>query len=246
MRDAYFFSIHSIFLAVVLIGFSSSFYLRPFSDQAELPLYLRIHGLACTSWFIGILLQSYLIRSKQLDWHKKLGPIFTGLVPVIVLSGFWLTYYRIEKYYLGSSEFALQNPDRPEFESMLIWGDVLILLLFLGVVYMGYKQRYQLNFHKRYMLFASILIVPQAFIRLGKIPFLMLGNNPAASGSIYAVLGPVLVLLSLLGYDKSRLGRIHKATKISWLLYLSLLISTVLIMRTGIGEAILEAIKWTS
>lgn len=193
-----------------------------------------------------MLFQSYLIKSRGLDLHKSLGRIFAGLAPLIVLSGFWLTYIRIEKYYLGISEFALANPDRPEFESMLIWGDILVLLLFLGVVYAGYKNRYKIGFHKRYMLFASILIIPQAFIRLGKIPFLQLGDDPAASGSIYAVLGPVLVLLSLLFYDKSQLKHIHKATKISWLLYISLLLSTVLIMRSGIGEAILEAIKWTT
>lgn len=243
-RNRFFLGIHGIFLFVVLLGFAPSFYLRPLGEATPLPLYLIVHGIACTSWFVCIFFQSYLVQTRQLTSHKKLGLYFGLLAPIITISGFVVTYYRIEKYFLGTSEFALANPERPEFESMLIWGDIFVLISFLLIVYLGYIHRKRPAFHARYMLFASVMIVPQAFIRLGKFSWLQIGDDPAGSGSLYALAGPLLVLISLLVYDRRRLKKIHRATQIAWAWYVFMLVFVALIMRTGLGEALLSAIKW--
>ncbi|MDW3648974.1 MAG: hypothetical protein R8P61_18030 [Bacteroidia bacterium] len=242
-KDRYFFILHSLLLLLVLLGFAPSFYLRPLSNQAALPFHLLIHGISCTSWFILCLLQVYLIQSHRTLSHKKLGTSASILAPAIFLSGLWVMYHRIQNFYVKNGNDLSGRLDYREFESMLIWGDIFVLISFLLLVYLGYRFRQKIHHHKRYMLFASIMIVPQAFVRIGKLPFLQLGDDPGASGSIYAVLGPVLILLSLIFYDRKTLGKVHPVTKLSWGWYIGLLAIATLLMRTGWGADILEVFQ---
>ena len=243
-HDNYFFIIHLILLLVVLVGFTPSFYLRSLSDQEALPIYLIVHGITCTVWFMVALLRSAFIRTKSVRLHRTLGYYFSLIAPIVTLTGFWVMKDKIQRYYLiAESPSAAGRPNPQTFESMLIWSDILVLLSFLVIIYLGYRNRHKLQFHKRMMLFGSVMIVPQAFVRLGKISFLQIGDDPGASGSLYAVIGPVLILLSLLVYDRYLFGRVHKATKIAWIWYILLLVSAMVIMRSGLGMNILEMMR---
>lgn len=242
-KDRYFFILNSLLLLLVLIGFAPSFYLRPLSDQAALPVHLILHGIFCTAWFLAIFLQALLVQKKKLNAHRKFGKYASLIAPAIFLSGLWVMDGRIQNFYTRNGSELAGRPDFREFESMLIGGDSLALLSFLMLVYLGYRFRHKIHSHKRYMLFASIMIVPQAFVRIGKISFLQVGSDPGASGSLYAVLGPVLMLTSLLIYDKKSLGKIHSVTKLSWAWYIGLLAFATLLMRTGWGADLLEAFQ---
>lgn len=240
-RNPYFLIIHSILLLVVLVGFAPSFYLRPLGEQAALPLYLLVHGFACTAWFVVAFLQSWWINSSNLKRHRRLGLSFCLLAPVVSISGAWVMAHRIREYVERFG--AYEATEASQFESMLIWGDSLVLLSFFVLVYLGYQHRQKLAWHKRYMMFASVMIVPQAFVRLGKFPFLQIGEDPGASGSLYAVAGPVLILLSLLLYDYFQLRKVHRASLIAWGWYIGLLLSAMIVMRTGIGVQMLEWLR---
>ena len=235
--DNYFFILNLMLLILVLTGFAPSFYLRPLSDQEPLAIYLIVHGLACTAWFFVAALQSYWIRKGSIVRHRTYGIYFCVLAPLITLSGFWVMKDKIERYY-SITEVDLQN-----FESMLIWSDILVLLSFLVIIFLAFHYRHQIQFHKRMMVFGSVMIVPQAFVRLGKLDLLQIGEDPGASGSLYAVAGPVLILLSMVIYDRYKLGKVHKATKISWLWYLLLLVFAMMIMRSGLGVKMLEMMR---
>ncbi|MEL6253856.1 MAG: hypothetical protein AAFR87_17745 [Bacteroidota bacterium] len=242
-RDRYFFILNGLLLLAVLIGFAPTFYLRPLSGQAGLPFYLVLHGIACTAWFVSIVLQAYLIQTNKLGSHKTFGKYAGALAPLICFSGLWVMFYRVQNFYIMKGSELAGRPDFREFESMLIWGDTLALLSFGVLVYLGYRFRHKINHHKRFMLFASIMIVPQAFVRIGKLPFLQLGDDAGASGSLYAVTGPVLMLLSLIFYDRNKMGKVHSVTKLSWAWYIGLLATATLLMRTGWGADVLEAFQ---
>ena len=242
-NDKYFLFIHILLLLIVLIGFAPSFYLRSLTESDPLPPYLILHGIACTTWFVVILLQSYWAKKGRISLHRRYGRYFSWLAPIISLSGFWVVSYRIEAYLVQTTAEVSIDPGFQKFQSMLIWGDILVLLSFFVIIYLGYRYRFQAPFHKRFMLFGSIMIIPQAFVRIGKIDLLMIGSDPGISGSIYAVAGPVLLLLSLTGYDWLQFRKLHRVTKIALIWYISLLISTMIIMRSGLGVVVLDILR---
>ena len=242
-RDRYFFILNCILLLAVLMGFAPSFYLRPLSDQAALPIHLILHGIACTAWFLSIFMQALLVQKQKINAHKTFGKYASLIAPAVFISGLWVMQGRIQNFYTKNGSELAGRPDFREFESMLIAGDTIALISFLILVYLGYRFRHKIHHHKRYMLFASIMIVPQAFVRIGKYAFLQLGDDPGASGSLYAVAGPVLMLFSLLIYDRKKLGKVHAVTKLSWVWYIGLLATATLLMRTGWGADLLEAFQ---
>lgn len=52
-------------LLFVLVGFSRSFYLRPFGDLPPLSGALHVHGAALTAWFVLLFVQALLVRSRN-------------------------------------------------------------------------------------------------------------------------------------------------------------------------------------
>ncbi|MEM7371772.1 MAG: hypothetical protein AAF587_24360 [Bacteroidota bacterium] len=242
-RNQFFFILHLLLLAVVLLGFAPSFYLRPFGEQNPLPVYLILHGIACTAWFLLAVLQSSLIQSRRLPLHKRLGTVGSLLGPFVALTGFWVMWHRIQAYYSMDGRQGEELLQAQLFESMLIWGDILVLLSFPCIIYLAYRSRFRIEAHKRWVLFGSVMIVPQAFVRLGKFPFLQIGEDAGVSGSLYAVAGPMTILLSLLIYDLWHYRRPQRTTSIAFVWYFILLLSAMIIMRSGIGVSILELMR---
>ncbi|MCB0851369.1 MAG: hypothetical protein KDD63_03935 [Bacteroidetes bacterium] len=242
-KDRYFFTVNILLLVIIFIGFAPSFFLRPINYEEPLPGYLTIHGIASTLWFVIIVLQSFWAQTKRIHLHRKLGVIFSYLTPIITFSGLWVVYHRIQTYFDQTVE---KTPESIAFqlkESMLIWGDILLLVSFGVLAWLGYRNRHRFPFHKRYMLVSSVMLAPPALVRIGKFEFLQIGNNPGLSGSLYSVAIPILLLLSLLVYDRYRLKKMHPVSigGLGW--YILLLVIATLLMKTGIGAEILEVIR---
>ncbi|MEM7654924.1 MAG: hypothetical protein AAF399_02250 [Bacteroidota bacterium] len=191
--------------------------------------------MACTAWFGLAFLQPFLVQRPETALHQKLGMLGMGIASMVFLSGMWVMKHRVSRFQDLQINARAGNLQAQTFESMLIWGDFCVLLSFVALCYLGFRHRFRPASHKRWMLFASVMIVPQAFVRLGKLPWLQIGSDPAQSGSLYAVLGPVSVLLSLLVYDWLREQRIHVVSRWIWLWYVLLLLSSFVMMKSGWG-----------
>ncbi|MEO1451042.1 MAG: hypothetical protein AAFV07_16045, partial [Bacteroidota bacterium] len=129
------------------------------------------------------------------------------------------------------------------FRALIITGDVIQLLLFLGFVYAGYRFRTRIAFHKRAMLIASILLCQQALVRIGKIPFLMIGDDPGGSGGMYAGLVPFLLLLSMLVYDLRTFKKANRMTLMGLLAYVFLVVVATLMGASGLSVRLLEGLR---
>jgi len=70
----------AVLLAIVLIGFSPTFYLRAWLATEDLPqglqalpVYLNVHGAIVTAWFLLFFTQTVLVASQRVDIHRRLG-----------------------------------------------------------------------------------------------------------------------------------------------------------------------------
>lgn len=244
-RDTYFLGINGLLFLIVMTGFAPSFYLRPFSDQASLPIPFLLHGISCTAWFVAILLQSFWVQRGKILRHSRWGRYFALIAPVLVLSGFWVLQYATKAYYteFPPLESGAAVEEARAFKALIITGDCLQLLLFLAFAGVGYRFRKRIATHKRAMLIASILICQQALVRIGKFDFLLIGEDPGASGAIYAVLVPFFLLISILIYDWRSDKKLQRISLWGITSLMGLLVVSVILRRSGLSLYVLEALR---
>lgn len=186
-------------IAIVLIGFAPSFYLRglvsyPRPNPSISPLVL-LHGLAFSGWMVLFLVQARLVAAGRRDRHIRLGrwgmALAAAMVPLMIATT------------IGQVARANQPPGY----TPLGWTAVpaFVIPVFAALVWAGWRWRRDAQMHKRFMLGAAILMVDPA---LGRVPIFPSGDlglylSDAAGWSPF---------LALMAWDIRSAGRIHRAT----------------------------------
>ena len=184
-------------LAVVLVGFARSFYLRPWFPEWRSPRepFFMLHGAVYTAWFVLLPLQSLLIGTGRVRLHRLLGACGVLLAAAVVVLGVMGGVIAARR---PGGFFGVPIPG----EQFLIIpiSDMLIFAVLIGCA-VGNRARPQT--HKRLMLLASISLLTAAFARW-----------PGVYGSgvlVYFLLND-LMLVPLIVWDRRALGHVHKAT----------------------------------
>lgn len=205
----------TLFLAVVLVGFARSFYLRTPFHFPELPVHLYLHGIALTAWFILAFIQPWLINSRRIGLHRKLGAVGVALAISVVMTGFWTVALR-------------DAPIIDEFPTRAA-GNIASLLMFSTCVTLGVLFRHKSATHKRLMLLASIPILAPALDRVARIPMLnefwgrILYWFPAPPEVAFATLSFLFLLLTVVANDLVSERRVLSGTL--WGLFAILIIA---------------------
>lgn len=208
----FFFGMSLFLFLLVILGFWPS-YFSPFLQKKEIfssvPLgVIHVHAAAFLGWFLFLIVQSFLTKMRKLKIHMLLGRstafwglvvVTTGLVVVI-----WSTYNGISGGHIKTIYPIIGQV-----------GVGLQVIFFGFFLYRAYKQRFQADYHKRYVLLASLSIMPAATDRM----LYILGM-----WSLELML--LIFILSLVVHDLLTIGHIHKANKVGILL---LFLSTFLI-----------------
>jgi hypothetical protein len=195
-RERIFFGGMAILLcAVVVYGFSQTYFLVGMM-RAPLPApILHIHGAVFTLWMLLYLVQTALISAQRVAWHRSLGTIAFCLPPLMIVLG---TIAGIDALKRG----VQIGPLSPE-TSLAI--PLVGITFFTVLIYAAWATRRRPDSHKRLILFATIAICDAA---LGRFPWGRIGITPGTG----AVAGLGLILLLPIAYDLISLHRIHRST----------------------------------
>ncbi len=189
-----------VLVVIVAVGFGPSFYFRYARELAgattrQLPMYLILHGIVLSSWYLLYLTQTCLVASKRVEIHRAVG--LAGAVVAILL-------------FAVSLNVVLRAPARNVAAgasiaqiSLMVIGDIAILLLFAALVTCGLLLRGRKEFHKRLMTLASVSIVAPAIARW-----------PGAEATLpLSVVVPQLSFCAaLVVHDLVTMRRVHRAT----------------------------------
>lgn len=181
--------------AVVVIGFSPSYYRAGFL-RAPLPSpILHVHGAVFTLWMVLFLVQATLISARRLKWHRVLGTIAFCLPPIMVVLGTIAAVDALgRRVTIGSLDPAVSF-------SIPILG----ISCFAILIFASWKSRRQPDAHKRLILLATIGLTDAA---LGRFPWQQMGLSPAQG----AVTGLGILVLLVIVYDLLSLRRLHRST----------------------------------
>lgn len=206
-----------LFPLAVLIGFGPTYYLKGFFNGPALPsVVVHVHGLLMSVWVALFVTQVYLISSKQIKLHQKLGILGCVLAPIIVTAG-------IMTGIAGAVRGATVPGVSPLGFLIVPIGDVMVFaILFASAIYYRKNARN----HKRLMLLTVLNFLPPA---LGRFPFEFAGTPPFFFGV------PDLIAVGCLAYDTWRNRKLNMV----------FLAGVLLLMGSHIVRlAMVESLQW--
>ena len=225
-RSRFFLIMSTLFLGLVLVGFSRSFYLKSYFDFPALPNHLHFHGIALSSWFLLACIQPWLVNTSKVALHRKLGALGVAIAASVIITGIWTLVLR-------------DAPNIAEQPSAAA-GNIASLLMFLYCVFFGVVFRRDSDTHKRLMLLASVPILAPALDRFARIPLMndILGGLlywfPAPPEVAFAATGFLFLLAVVIANDVFSERRLHKGTLIGLLsIFILAPATTYLIIGSG-------------
>ena len=193
-------------LAAVLLGFSRTFFLRPwFPEWADVhgapEPFFYFHGVVFFAWFVLLLAQSSLVATGRVDLHRRLGQLGAGLAVVVVVLGV------IGGLIAARRPTGFVDVSLPPLQFLVVpFGD---MALFGGFVTLALVKRRSAQSHKRYMLLGSIALVDAAVTRW---PFaVMMAELPVPLFNMADVFSD-LFLVPMVVWDLASRGRLHPVT----------------------------------
>ncbi|MES2095325.1 MAG: hypothetical protein V4459_01060 [Pseudomonadota bacterium] len=196
-----FYSFMALFMiALVLIGFAPSFYLRgivhsPRPNPSLSPM-VMFHGLMFSLWMVIFWAQTALIAANNRAAHMRFGIAGMGFA-VLLLPVMYLT---------AVGQVARAN--QPPMVTPLAWTIVPLALIpvFAALIWLGWRERKNAQAHKRLMLSAALIMMDPAIGRLPIVP-------PVLAGFAFLNLLSLLTFAPLVWWDRKTLGKLHWATK---------------------------------
>jgi hypothetical protein len=230
----------ALILALVLIGFARTLYLRALFDVPPIPAYLYFHGAALTSWFIWLFLQSALIGAGHTRAHRRLGVAAVILGPLVVIGGLTATLNVAARNVAGLDWNAdtavlgigVTGVSIARFVAGVMWGNFASLATFVTLLAAALLLRRRPQAHKRLMLLASLGILSQAIDRIGRWPGFLSEQVP------FVPLVMTALLLTIVAYDLYSTRRVHPATIVGGAMSVLTVIAAAMIGGSELGQSL--------
>lgn len=160
-------------LATAIAGFIPSI-LRPAGRNAPLSVLAAVHGIAFFLWLLIFLVQSRLVATRHVTWHRRLGLASVFVLVSMVPLAYTTTAAMVRRGLDLSGDLRIEHD--PLYESVFPFCNILI---FSVLVIAALTNRHRPEIHKRLMLFANIELMPAPLAHLiGHTPWL--ASLPAA------------------------------------------------------------------
>ena len=158
LLDRYFYFFMSLLVAAIVVwGFSHTVNANLFHTAIPRPFILWVHAAAFSAWVVFFILQSALVRTHHVRWHRTLGWVGAGLATVMVPLGITtaIVMGRFDTYRLhqtGMDAFLII----PFFD----------MLAFAVCISLAIYWRRKPELHRRLVLIATCGLLDAAFGRI--------------------------------------------------------------------------------
>ncbi len=182
--------------AILLIGFTPSFYLKPLiKAPPPLSLLTIVHGIVFTLWMGLFITQAYLIDTARPALHRQLGMMGALLFGIMVTLGYWTA--------ITAGRLGHAPPGAPEplaFMALPLFGITSSLVLVMLALW---NRRYS-DWHQRLMLAAMFSLTGPGTGRI------LIATGLGAQPHVALVVADVLLLIAM-GEDYRTMRRVHPA-----------------------------------
>jgi len=193
-----FFYVAFAWVAVVAaaVGFSTTYWLPVARRSFDGPTVAHLHGLFFFSWIALLMAQVHFARAKKIRVHQRLGKLSLLLAPAMALSGFGVGMMAVHR------DLAAGLTDPSPYSQLA--GVVATMLLMLAFVGAAFATRSRPDWHKRFMLLATVALLWPAWFRWRHLmPWV-----PRPDWWLGFVVSDSLIVIAALR-DRLKFGRIH-------------------------------------
>ncbi len=190
-------------LATCIAAFAPSL-THPAARRAPLSLLAAAHGTVFFAWLLIFLVQSRLIATHHVAWHKRLGLASVFVLVLMIPLGLATTIAMVRRGFDLSGDLSTEAGSDPIRDAVFPFFNILI---FAALVIAALAYRHRPEIHKRLMLFANIELMPAPLAHL-------IGHNPTLArlpGAIVMVPISMLVIAAV-SRDWLVASRIHPLT----------------------------------
>lgn len=188
--------------ATVFTGFAPTYYLVTLNPAPTPPLTpdVHIHSVLNTAWVLLLLLQTGLIAARRADIHRLTGVAGAALAAAILVSGILVAIDSERRVHSAANAGTLADP-----YVFLIYPIAAIGLFALFVAF-GIAARRRPDYHKRWMMLATMSLIGPALARIA------MRITTAVPGGFSALMLINLFLAALVIWDLRTRGRLHPVT----------------------------------
>jgi hypothetical protein len=210
--------------ALVVAGFSPTYYLKPLFDRPPLTTIMHLHAASFTVWLLLFMTQACLVASHRVALHRKLG-IAGGFVAIAMVL---LTIANIGEVMHSDQRIA----GMPGWQFVAL--SSISITLFAAFVGAALALRRRPDWHKRFMLVATLGIMGPG---VGRLLILMMG--PPGGKYANAVLAIALVWCLLYDWFKHRI--VHPAFVIGTVVLLGAIPIKQVLAHSGVWA---QFVRW--
>lgn len=145
--------------AIVVYGFAHTITPRLLHAAIPRPHILWVHTVVFFAWIGLFILQTALVRSRNVRWHRRLGVatlILGAAMPLIGIA----TSLAMARFDVAH---GLHDPVSAAAFLSIPFND---MILFAGALAAAFRWRRRPDMHRRLMLIATCMITPAAFARI--------------------------------------------------------------------------------
>jgi len=156
LDDYFYFCMSLLFVAVIVYGFSFTIDKNLIHPAVPRPWILYVHATVFSGWLVFFILQSTLVRSRKVQWHRRLGWFGVGLgtlIPIVGVSTA-IVMGRFDTVSLHMTD-AEPNLIIPLFD----------MVCFTGTFPLAIYWRKKPELHRRLMLVATCALTAAGFGR---------------------------------------------------------------------------------
>lgn len=205
-RSPYLFWLAVALAGVLALGFARTFFLQPIFQARPLTVPLVIHGICGTGWFALLVWQALQVRKGNMIGHRSIGGrLGMVLATLAVLSAMWI---------VALTAFDGKNTGSGLSDQSGLFIQLGTSTWFAVLVVLGFRATRWPDYHKRYMIMASIAMLAPAYSRIYR---LFSGPGP---GMVDSAVIAVPLIGALMFHDFRTLGRAHPVTLYAGLGYL--------------------------
>ncbi|HEY4986313.1 MAG TPA: hypothetical protein VII39_06805 [Bradyrhizobium sp.] len=196
--DSVFYPLMAVAMTVVVFaGFAPSFYMKSvYNAPPELSTLMIVHGAVFTTWMAILIAQTTLVAGNRRDLHRTLGIAGFIVAGLMLVLG---TMLAVDALRRGFSPIAAVPP------AVFFVIPIGNILVFIGILVLGWINRARSDYHKHYMLLATAALLVPAIARI-----LQHGFN--APNIVIAFALSDLVVVAMAIYDFAIRGKVHPAT----------------------------------
>lgn len=165
-RSRFHFAMAVAMLALVVVGFARTFFLRPFFNTYDVAWYVLGHGVLMTLWFVGYVAQTAWVAQGRVGVHRRMGVLggWIGLSAILSSCGVALGMVTLRRH---AGRDVAAEVDR---FADVVWTNMSSICVFAVFFGLALALRRRPAFHSRLMLLATMSLLGPALVRAWVFP----------------------------------------------------------------------------